>query len=478
MTSGKALFTMTALAGLAVAAASGLAISSSGDTMTRATSAKQFGELTLPVSAVFAPDTTPRQMVEGYKRILEVYGFGYEHMIGGAGLELQPTAFRWPSPVNTPVNLEYSFVPDGVQTGMGPNSIHATLTSSIGPEVTWKARFAEALNEWAAVTGCTYTEVSDDGAPWSNSSGSATRGDIRIVAGPLDGGSGTLAFNSFPTNGDMFLDQAENWGAGATDLFFRQVITHENGHGMGLAHSCPQQSNKIMEPFINTNFTGPQRDDRLAIQYMYGDMFEPNNTIGSAEDLDALGLQSDVQLQLSNLSLRDTADGDLFKFEAPSGSVINLAQAAPQGVTYLAGAQNGNGTCQPGVAFDSLRQLDVVIDVLNSVGAVITTMNSAGLGVQEDITNFALTQGGTYYLRVRSTGAGQSSTPIQEYRLRFNVTLQSVSGDLNGDGVVNGTDLAILLSVWGTDGLGTGADLNGDGVVNGSDLATLLSSWT
>lgn len=52
-----------------------------------------------------------------------------------------------------------------------------------------------------------------------------------------------------------------------------------------------------------------------------------------------------------------------------------------------------------------------------------------------------------------------------------------VVGDLNDDDTVNGTDLAILLSVWGTDGAGTGADLNGDGVVNGADLATLLSNW-
>ncbi len=53
-----------------------------------------------------------------------------------------------------------------------------------------------------------------------------------------------------------------------------------------------------------------------------------------------------------------------------------------------------------------------------------------------------------------------------------------IPGDLNGDGVINGTDIAILLSVWGSPGTGTGADINGDGTVNGSDLAFLLSNWT
>ncbi|MFZ9692819.1 MAG: DNRLRE domain-containing protein [Phycisphaerales bacterium] len=46
--------------------------------------------------------------------------------------------------------------------------------------------------------------------------------------------------------------------------------------------------------------------------------------------------------------------------------------------------------------------------------------------------------------------------------------------DLNGDGIVNGADLAILLAAWGGDGP---ADLNGDGIVNGADLAVLLAAW-
>jgi hypothetical protein len=49
------------------------------------------------------------------------------------------------------------------------------------------------------------------------------------------------------------------------------------------------------------------------------------------------------------------------------------------------------------------------------------------------------------------------------------------SPDLNGDGVVDGADLATLLAQWGTNG---SADLNGDGIVNGADLAALLANWS
>ena len=47
--------------------------------------------------------------------------------------------------------------------------------------------------------------------------------------------------------------------------------------------------------------------------------------------------------------------------------------------------------------------------------------------------------------------------------------------DLNGDGVVNAQDLAVLLAAWGSNA--PGADVNDDGIVDGRDLAILLGSW-
>lgn len=52
-----------------------------------------------------------------------------------------------------------------------------------------------------------------------------------------------------------------------------------------------------------------------------------------------------------------------------------------------------------------------------------------------------------------------------------------VFGDLNGDGVVNGADLGLLLGAWGSCP-GCPADLNGDGIVDGADLGILLSTWS
>jgi poly(3-hydroxybutyrate) depolymerase len=48
------------------------------------------------------------------------------------------------------------------------------------------------------------------------------------------------------------------------------------------------------------------------------------------------------------------------------------------------------------------------------------------------------------------------------------------AGDRNGDHQVNGMDLAVLLTQWGTNGT---ADIDNSGVVNGTDLALLLGQW-
>lgn len=52
---------------------------------------------------------------------------------------------------------------------------------------------------------------------------------------------------------------------------------------------------------------------------------------------------------------------------------------------------------------------------------------------------------------------------------------QPTVGDLDGNAVVDGADLAILLGAWGTDD--RTADLDGDGAVDGADLAVLLGAW-
>ncbi|MCH2162025.1 MAG: C25 family cysteine peptidase [Phycisphaerales bacterium] len=51
----------------------------------------------------------------------------------------------------------------------------------------------------------------------------------------------------------------------------------------------------------------------------------------------------------------------------------------------------------------------------------------------------------------------------------------AILGDVNGDGQVNGADLGMMLSAWGSGN--DACDLNNDGIVNGADLGLLLAQW-
>lgn len=63
---------------------------------------------------------------------------------------------------------------------------------------------------------------------------------------------------------------------------------------------------------------------------------------------------------------------------------------------------------------------------------------------------------------------------IDDFSITATTCVNPCVGDLDSNNVVNGADLGILLSQWGTAGSG---DLDGDGNVNGADLGALLSRW-
>ena len=69
------------------------------------------------------------------------------------------------------------------------------------------------------------------------------------------------------------------------------------------------------------------------------------------------------------------------------------------------------------------------------------------------------------------------STHDSALRLEIEIGADGIFGDLNGDGLVDGGDLGLLLGSWGPC-KGCPADLDGNGIVNGGDLGLLLGAWT
>jgi hypothetical protein len=63
---------------------------------------------------------------------------------------------------------------------------------------------------------------------------------------------------------------------------------------------------------------------------------------------------------------------------------------------------------------------------------------------------------------------------VDDFSILVATCVNPCMGDLDGNGVVNGADLGMVLAGWGTAG---SSDLDGNGTTNGADLGLLLSGW-
>jgi hypothetical protein len=350
---------------------------------------------------------------------------------------------RWPGSQGDPVNLSWSFCPDGMSIpngigeGTGTNEIFSrldSLFSAQGGRATWINRFQMVMDRWQELSGINYTRVKfngndwDDGASWSSNGSPNARGDIRICMKPIDGGNGILAYNFFPGNGsggNMVLDRQENWAsANNTNRFMRNIISHENGHGIGINHVCPANQSKLMEPFISTAYDGPRHDDVRAVQRHYGDPYEKDDTTVAATDLGTLApgsitRPSDVpgaSIPFGSIcSIDANGENDYFEFTlgGPAQLILNVD---PVGHTYQQGPQQGN--CNTGNNYNSLAVADLSLQIVasNGIDVIAQALNNP-VGQGESLT--VNLSGGTYFARVFENNSPSQS---QLYSIEFEIS--------------------------------------------------------
>ena len=367
-----------------------------------------------------------------------------------AGLDRFFLGSRWSGTQGTPRQLTWSFVPDGMSIpngigeGTAPSTLFATMDSKFGNNrALWIGLFEQSFERWSQVAGLTYQRITvggndwDDGASWG-SSGSTSRGNIRIAMKPIDGGSGVLAYNNFPGNGsggNMVLDSAENWQSSSNNYrFARNIIMHEHGHGLGIAHSCPINNSKLMQPFLSTSFDGPRQDDVRAAQRHYGDFFGNNNTFAAATELGALANgqtlnpsawpvgQSSVPFA-SRTSIDNNSEQDFYRFSVDAPRVVNIS-LVPVGSNYATYQQNAptSSGCPADTAANenALAIRDLAFDVLNASGQVQLSIDANGIGMGESRSGLLLSPAGNWTVSVRST------TTVSNVQL-YTLTITGVS---------------------------------------------------
>lgn len=348
---------------------------------------------------------------------------------------------RWDSNVSTGIpEVTWSIVPDGtIDSATGdPSNLIAFMDAIYGrgdngalQDRPWFPLFERAYERWSNVSGINFTyEATDDGADLSETSVgvAGVRGDVRIGGRDIDGNFNSLALNYAPNeggenglDGDMIIDTNDAWfvvnaeDPTAENRFLSNLIAQQAGHGIGLGHRIDAVGEKLMEHTVTDVFAGPQHDDILGAQRIYGDSDEPNSPAQPTE----LGSLGNGTVSVSGNSIHEDPDVDRYRFEIPADGNVVIT-LTPTGETYDAGDDGGPVTTQT----TNLNKL-LGLRLLDGAGAELANVAAASLGDSVSIggaTGLAIARD-TYQVEV--TGAGAD---IQQYDLQ--ITLSNISADL------------------------------------------------
>lgn len=355
----------------------------------------------------------------------------------------------------TPVTLTWGLVADGtvVDNGTGSDLI-AMLDFEFGAgpggsdytRRPWFPIFTDAFTRLGDLAGLDFVyEPSDDGASFSSSNFGVlgTRADARIGGRTYGSGSSTLASNFFPDYAEMMINTDRgDFFDGTSNNFraLRNTLMHEALHGVGLSHVDADSPGFLMEPSITTAFDGPQLDDILGMQRLYGDVFEKSGGNDVYSSAVSLGLVTESQAGIIGqngnvlsvtaadadfVSIDDNSDVDFFSFTLDAVQNVSL-ELRPQGAAYETGPQDGTVEL-----IDTRALSDLTLTLFSSNGVTeLGTSNAGGLGQTETI---AMSLGpGAYYARV--SGAQDD---IQLYQL--SVAVAGNPESLTWTGLVNNT---------------------------------------
>lgn len=350
----------------------------------------------------------------------------------GSGLtQGDPTTITWSiAPDGTPIPAlggisGESSDPSNLVSYLG--GIYGTTTDdNVYTDEPWFPLFQSVFDRWSELSGINYVyEPNDDGAEFTSFSLMApgvlgTRGDVRIGGHHIDGGSGVLAYNFYPDNGEMVIDTGDSFynSTGSNSLRLRNVLSHELGHGIGLRHSVSSDANFLMEPFATTAFDGPQLDDILGAQRHYGDANENNDNISTATALGTFDVGQSLTIgtdavdtavaatEIDFVSIDSESETDFYAFELTAAATVELL-LSPTGPTYQIGPQGGSQS-----PYDARQQSDLVLEIHDASGAMVSRSDLGGIGDAESIS-FTASGAGSYYAVVSGKTAGR----VQAYEL-------------------------------------------------------------
>ena len=229
-------------------------------------------------------------------------------------------------------HLTLSFAPDGTDIEGVGSSLHGTMSRTTSTQV-WKQAILKAFETWAYYANVNIAVVGDDGSDFGSggpSQGSATHGDIRVGARPLDSTQVAIGtpFDLFDSwSGEVIFNSNDEFSVGSGggyDLY--SVALHEAGHALGLDDSDLDPCSAMYYQYQGVR-GGLSPADIASIQSLYGprvaDPYEGKadpttiHFINSLSDIRLLDGTVGLQTRVVAGDINSNSDVDWFQFRAP-----------------------------------------------------------------------------------------------------------------------------------------------------------------
>ena len=160
----------------------------------------------------------------------------------------------------------------------------------------------------------------------------------------------------------------------------------------------------------------------------------------------------------------------------PDGAVVESAQLVFRH-TYTCSTSYSYvriGVTSGALDSDQLQSMDALQVISSSYTSMILTID-----LELEVLENAMAEG-SIFARVSDgelQGCGFVNSGVHAPRLvvNYEIPLPDCPGDLNGDRVVDGTDISMILGYWGHSD--SAYDVDGDGLVDGVDLSIVLGEW-
>lgn len=338
----------------------------------------------------------------------------------------------------------YSF-----KTGSNPNDLRIDMNMGMGDEPVWDARltiFKKTIVNCCSVTECPLVTVQpiatvvkySNANPWPILDGSA------FLNNQTGGPAATL--------GSLLLPNTEYFVAvsGSTNL------------PTGVSNPC-STTGAIKVLFLNTTGIGIYRATSEDVNYyLFNWQDEPSSATGNY----AMKVESFYPFPASSCSAYQEVTGSIAErnFDFTFAPAITTPVPFPCAPTFSADRQffylwtsSCSGPAE--VTTCGLTNTDTGIEVFEldacnpsactaAESTAIACNDQCGTGNSSKV-NFTSVSGRQYLVRLtRLTNLGTATTGT----IKFYCTPTVASRDINGDGIVDGADLALLLGSWGTSG--------------------------